>query len=270
MRFAEPFGDPRLAPPPATFMEMLEVETLDTDLFRAPFSPGGDPHLYGGQVAAQALRAAAQTVPEGRTPHSLHGYFVRPGDTSRPVILSVHRDRDGRSFSARRVEAVQDREVIFSASCSFAVPGRGRDEQVPEAPTVSAPEESPPMTFPRLIAFEGRSVEQPHPDPYWPVRFWARITEPLGDDAVLQACALTYLSDISSGLALLSDEHSWPGSSLDHAVWFHRRGSLDEWTLVDLAPQTVSGGRGWYTGNLFDSAGRLIATTVQESLFRLT
>ncbi len=268
MTFAPPFDSAKAPTPPGGFLQMLEIEEIDRDLYRAGFVAEDEHRLYGGQVAAQALRAAGATVEPGRIPHSLHGYFLRAGDPTRPTVLVVHRDRDGRSYSARRVEAIQDAEVIFSMASSFQVPEDDREEQRHEMPTVEPPEAGEPLEFPRLIAFEGRMVAQPFPAAPWPTRFWARATDALGDDTLTQACALTYLSDISSGSAPFTDETSMPGASLDHAVWFHRPARMEEWTLTDLEPQILAGGRSWYSGTIYDRAGRVVASTVQECLFR--
>jgi acyl-CoA thioesterase-2 len=264
---------PAAAPAGTSLLDLLELETLERDLFRATAVFDDPLPLYGGQVAAQALRAAGLTVPDERAPHSLHGYFLRGGEARRPTLLRVQRDRDGRSFSARRVEAVQDGEVIFTLSASFQVPEDGPDRQVDPAPDVVAPAALPPMAMPRLFSFEARQPAQPYPHARWPTRFWARCTEPLSDGPLpagplVQACALTYLSDILTGLVPLQDGGRWIGSSLDHAVWFHRQARLDEWVLIDLVPHTAAGGRGWYTGTITDRDGRLRASLTQETLFR--
>jgi acyl-CoA thioesterase II len=224
--------------------------------------------LYGGQVAAQALYAAGSTVPAGRLPHSLHGYFLRSGSAARPTVFEVYRDRDGRSFSARRVVAIQGGEVIFNMSASFHTREEGAEAQESVMPAVPRPDQSPAHVIPRLFSYEGRSAPQPYPDVEWSTRFWARCTDALGDDPLLHACALTYVSDISSGLGPFNTPTHASSASLDHAVWFHRPIDAGNWMLMDLAPHTASGGRGWYTGSIFDPAGSLIASIVQESLFR--
>ncbi|WP_308282888.1 acyl-CoA thioesterase [Pseudonocardia nigra] len=249
-------------------MTLLDLEPLDRDLFRAT-TVFDDPYpLYGGQVAAQALVAAGRTVRAGRLPHSMHGYFLRSGDAARPTLFRVDRDRDGRSFSARRVVAVQDGEVVFSMSASFHDPEDGLDRQVDPAPEVPAPATLPPLAIPRLFSFEARLPPQPHDGPAWPTRFWARCTERLPADDVLHAAVLTYLSDIMSGLSPLAADGYRPSTSLDHAVWFHRAARLDDWVLVDLVPKSTGGGRGWYTGTLSSRDGVLRASIAQESLFR--
>ncbi|WP_289009437.1 acyl-CoA thioesterase domain-containing protein [uncultured Thermomonospora sp.] len=251
-----------------SLLELLDLEEIDRDLYRAATVFDDPPRLYGGQVAAQALRAAGGTVPQGRVPHSLHGYYLRAGDAARPTIFRVERDRDGRSFSARRVVALQGGEVIFNMSVSFHTPQPGVDRQVHPAPEAPAPEGLAPTTLPRLQSVECRLPPQPSPT-RWPTRFWARCTDALPDDDLVHACVLTYLSDISTGLAAIeSDGPEMPGASLDHAVWFHRPVRMDEWVLMDLVPHTVAGGRGWYTGTLHTARGVLVASLAQEALFR--
>jgi acyl-CoA thioesterase-2 len=254
--------------PAVSLLDLLALEEIDRDLYRAttvfdePFA------LYGGQVAAQALLAAGGTVPAGRLPHSLHGYYLRPGDAARPTIFRVERDRDGRSYAARRVVALQGGEVIFNMSASFHRVEDGVDSQTEPMPPAGDPDLLPPLELYRLFSSEGRLPEQPYPGKDWPTRFWARITADLGDDPLLRACALTYLSDVYSGLAGLHDGRGHAGSSLDHAVWFHRSIPLDDWVLLDLVPRTVANGRGWYAGAVYSRAGLLVASLTQEALFR--
>lgn len=248
--------------------ELLTLEEIDRDLYRAAFLTDEAIPLYGGQVAAQGLLAAGMTVEPGRAPHSMHGYFLRAGDARRPTLLRVHRDRDGRSYSSRRVEALQDGEVIFSMAASFHVDEDGVDLQRETLPTTLRPEDADPFRMPRLRSMEGRRVPHPDHEGVWPTRFWARSTSPLGTDPLLNACVLTYLSDMSSGLTSLADDANAPGSSLDHALWFHRPVRMDDWVLVELLARTVAGGRGVYTGTIFDTAGAAVATITQESLFR--
>ena len=249
-------------------LDLLDLEEVDRDLYRANFVFPDTYALYGGQVAAQALRAAGLTAGPDRLPHSLHGYFLRSGDASRPTVFRVHRDRDGRSFSARRVVALQGGEVIFNMSASFHTAESGQDEQVVRMPEVPAPQDCDPWTFPRLFSMAGRRPPQPYPDHRWPTRAWGRCTAGLGDDRLLHACVLTYLSDMLSGLTPLERGEGRSGSSLDHAVWFHRPARLDEWVLMDLVPHSVAAGRGWYTGSLFAPDGTLVASLTQETLFR--
>ncbi|SNQ50373.1 Acyl-CoA thioesterase [Frankia canadensis] len=259
---------------PFTLPELLELEEIDRDLYRAltvfrePFS------LYGGQVAAQALVAAGRTVPDGRLPHSLHGYYLRSGDASRPTIFRVERDRDGRSFSARRVVAVQGGEVIFNMSASFHIPQDGAEFQVDSplpvggGPAGGEPGQAPLVELPRLFSFEGRAAPQPYEGLELPTRVWARCTAALPDDALVHAATLTYLSDVFTGLSAIPDPGAVLGPSLDHAVWFHRPIRLDHWVLLDLVPRSAAGGRGLYHGTIHARDGVLAASLSQEMLFR--
>jgi acyl-CoA thioesterase-2 len=253
----------------AGLLELLTLERIEDNFFRTAVLRSEPVGLYGGQVAAQALRAAFETVPAGRHPHSCHGYFLSRGDASRPVLLVVHRDRDGRSYSNRRVIAVQEGTVIFNMAASFHADEDGFDYQAHSAPVVTPPEELPDtMTRGPLIGVEMRIPEQPGPGQKWPSRAWLRARDPLPDDT-LHACALTYVSDMFSGLAQVPGvTHSGPLTSIDHAVWFYRPVPLDDWVLMDLQPESTAGGRGTYTGRIFGRDGRLAASIAQESLFR--
>jgi len=177
----------------------------------------------------------------------------------------VYRDRDGRSFSARRVVAIQDGEVACSMSCSFAAArGAGPDLHASAEP----PETRPTVVLGRLFEIDCRVPEQPYPGAGWPTRLWARTAVPLPDDPLVHAAVLTYLSDIASGTSALEGSADRTTTSLDHAVWFHRPLRMDDWVLMDLVPHTMAGARGWYTGSVHDIAGRLVASLTQETLAR--
>lgn len=256
-------------------LDWLDLEELDRNLYR-----GGNErrraglHLYGGQVAAQALMAAARTVPSDRPPHSLHGYFLRPGNPGQPVLFHVERDRDGRSFSARRVAARQNGEVIFEMSASFHVAERGPQFSVPvrDVPPADAPSvyKADPWEHPG-VEIRVVSPRRPAGDRRADARdvVWARTIEPLPDDPVAHACMLTFFSDLGSGFGNL-DDPTIPtfGPSIDHAVWFHGTARADDWLLFDSQPVKVGFGRGLYQGSVLDSAGRLVGVYVQESLLR--
>lgn len=257
-------------------LHVLDLEELDRDIFRG-LNPRGDrrrPRLFGGQVAAQAARAASLTVPDDRSIHSLHGYFLRAGQSGRPTILHVDRDRDGRSFSARHVTARQDGDVIMSLLVSFHVdeagpehPPPGLPEGVPMPEAVPAPE----GRFPHSSVLDLRITGAGRPRGAWgspPHQFWARARGPLPDDRLLHACVLTYLSDVGTGIEKLGLEEPWWGPSLDHAIWFHHAARLDDWVLVDLLPGAAAGARGFYTGTVHDRDGRLLATIAQEHVMR--
>ena len=252
--------------------ELLNLEELDRNLYRAlnEARPAGYQTLFGGQVAAQCLRAAGHTVPEGRHAHSLHGYFLRPGRPNHAVILQVHRDRDGRSFSSRRVEALQRGEVIFSMSASFHEQRDGA-EYLPPAPVdVPEPEAAPQSTEPWM----NRKMLQLRPvdgaTEGANSRIWARLSERLDDDPLTHACALTYMSDFGTGFAHVEVEGLPKGGpSLDHAMWFHAPVRADGWVLIDLGPRKAGGMRGLYDGAMYDEAGTLAALLAQEVLLRM-
>lgn len=249
-----------------TLSDILKIEQLDRDLFRAlPVHHDGRP-LFGGQIAAQCLLACGATVAEGRYPHSLHGYFLRRGDSSRPVIYRVERDRDGRSYSARRVVALQDGEVLFSMAASFRVRTDGA-ELDGEAPAPMPPPEDC-HHIPSGLPLDARVDEWPNRTQFFPTRFHVRPTGelPVGD-VLVHAAALTYMSDFSAGLPrLLAGEVLGP--SLDHALWFHDVPKWDGWLRVDYEPGTAGGKRGWYSGAIRDEAGRRIASLAQEMVYR--
>jgi acyl-CoA thioesterase-2 len=251
---------------------LLDLEVLDTNLYRGQNELGASRRfsLYGGQVAAQALRAAGMTVATERMPHSLHGYFLRRGRVDRPVIYHVDRDRDGGSFSARHVRAVQDGDVIFSMLASFheredaavfdAVATRGG----PPADTLPA-RPSPLLVEAREITPTRIADGQVrHSD-----LLWVRALSPLSDDPMVHACALTYVSDLGSGFGQVRVAGLPAGGpSIDHSVWFHEPIRADEWMLLELWPLKAAGARGVYSGSLRAADGRLGAVITQEMLLR--
>ena len=247
-----------------SILDLLDLEYIEENLYRACGVSGEPRRLYGGQVAAQALYAAGRTVPAERLPHSLHGYFLRQGSSVRPTVFQVERDRDGHSFSARRVVAIQEGEVILNMSASFAVPQAGADRDA-AAPKLSPPDLLPRWSLPRHPSFELRTADTRR---RLPVRFWLRSLVELPADPLLHAAVLAYASDLSTGLVALEDDETEAGPSLDHAVWFHRPARMDEWTWHELEPHAVSGGRGWYTGAIFAADGSRVASFAQEQLFR--
>ncbi|HWE55093.1 MAG TPA: acyl-CoA thioesterase domain-containing protein [Acidimicrobiales bacterium] len=257
-------------------MSLLDLEELDTDLYRGANEPSSQlrPALYGGQVAAQALRAAAHTVPEGRLPNSLHGYFLRPGRADRHVILRVARDRDGGSFSARHVVAVQNGEVIFSMSASFQTPKAGPEWSTQRTPA-DVPENLEDRTgipgYQSMLQIRALPATVPHEPGQWPVpgRLWCKTWTPMPDDPVLHACVLTYASDFGSGFGDGTVE-GFPrgGPSIDHSLWFHESLRLDEWVLLEMWPLKAGGSRGLYAGTMQDRDGRVGAMLTQEVLFR--
>lgn len=282
-----------------TLLERLDLETLDRDLFRGTSPVDGRPRVFGGQVLGQALVAAGRTVTcggaERRAAHSLHAYFLRPGDPTYPILYEVDRIRDGKSFTTRRVRAVQRGEAIFSLSASFHVEERGLSHQsaMPAAP----PPEAVPSNEERIQAawqktqsplFEflmklERPIEQRDCSPIDPMaprvhrephQVWFRAKGALPDDPLLHQCVLAYASDLS----LLDNCINYHGltwfdsklqaASLDHAVWFHRPFRADEWLLYTMDSPSAEGSRGFNLGQVYTQAGVLAASVAQESLMR--
>jgi acyl-CoA thioesterase-2 len=262
-------AEPVIGTPSTGLPEVLTLERIEDNLFRTVVVSQEPAGLFGGQVAAQALRAAAETVPDGRQPHSLHGYFLSRGDASRRVLLTVNRDRDGGSYSNRRVIAVQNGTVIFNMAASFHVTEDGSDYQAHPMPDVDQPEELPDNDrWHRMHGVEIRLPAQPNPGQQWPSRLWVRSRHKLDGD-MLNTCGLAYVSDMFTGLAATPGiTISGPLTSIDHSVWFFRRAALDDWVLMDLQPESTGGGRGMYTGRIFSRDGVLAAGIAQETLFR--
>jgi acyl-CoA thioesterase II len=262
-------AEPVLGTPGTGLPELLSLERIEDDLFRTIVVNAEPAGLFGGQVAAQALRAAAETVAADRHPHSLHGYFLSRGDASQRVLLTVSRDRDGGSYSNRRVIAVQNGKVIFNMAASFHVAEEGANYQAHPAPAVEPPEDLPDdERWHRMHGVEIRLPPQPEPGQPWPSRMWIRSKHRLAGDT-LNACALAYVSDMFTGLAAAPGVViTGPLTSIDHSVWFYRKVALDDWVLMDLVPESASGGRGMYTGRIFSRDGVLAAGLAQETLFR--
>jgi acyl-CoA thioesterase-2 len=261
--------DPVTATDDSGLPEVLRLERIEDDLFRTVIvtaEPGG---LFGGQVAAQALRAAAETVPSGRQPHSLHGYFLSRGESSRRVLLTVSRDRDGGAYSNRRVIAVQNGVVIFNMAASFHVAEEGSEYQSQAAPHVEPPEDLPEFRrWGRMGVVDLRVPAQPRPEQPWPSRLWVRSRHRLSSDTE-HACALAYVSDMFTGMASVPGVSiAGPLTSIDHSLWLYRKVALDDWVLMDLQPEAASGGRATYTGRIFSRDGALCAGIAQEVLFR--
>ena len=246
---------------------LLTLERVDRDLFRGRNANYGPRQtLFGGQVAAQCLLAAAATVEPGRLPHSFHGYFLRAGRVDLPVIFEVDRDRDGRSFSARHVVAVQDGEVIFSMITSFHGEGAGAHFDGAPRREVSDPEQVPHKAWSTML-----EVREVTPTDFLRGVFtdclWVRSSTKLGDDPLLHRAGLTFLSDLGTGFG--QQDRSLVGRggpSIDHAMWFQEDIRADDWVLVDLRPVKARSARGAYQGSLRDRHGRLGATLYQEQL----
>ena len=273
---------------------LLDLEAIEMNIFRGVSPKVAMQRVFGGQVAGQALVAAGRTVDTERLVHSLHSYFIRPGDPSVPIIYTVDRIRDGRSFSVRRVLAIQHGDPIFVLSASFQLPQGGIDHQagMPPAP--------PPDTLPTLAeryegfedlwsvmrqipqAFDVRYVDDPPwvqrgqgPRESQPHRIWLKADGTLPDDPLLHVCAVTFASDMNlldsvlvhHGLAARLDPISM--ASLDHAMWFHRQFRADDWLLYVSSSPSASGGRGLATGQFYSRDGRLVASVTQEGMIRL-
>ena len=276
-------------------VDLLALEQIEVNLFRGQSQDLGWGTVYGGQVLGQALSAAVQTVPDERKAHSLHGYFLRPGAVDRPIVYEVDRIRDGRSFTTRRVVAIQKGRAIFNLAASFQVdePGFVHQDEMPDAPdplSVPSQQELAAAYADKLPAFlrsmalaqrpfEIRPLERPNnpitPEPREPARmFWFKATGELPEGSALHRYLLAYASDFSFlTTAMLPHGVSWltPGmqvASLDHAMWFHQDVRVDDWLLHVVDSPKAHGARGLARGRVFTRDGRLVASTAQEGLIR--
>ncbi|HAN70448.1 MAG TPA: acyl-CoA thioesterase II [Actinobacteria bacterium] len=272
----------------------MDLQQVDRNIFTGWCHSGSPLRAYGGQIAAQSLMAAGRTVDDrARRVHSLHGYFLRPGRTKESITYLVDRPRDGGSFSTRFVQAVQDGETIFMMTASFAVDDDGPRHQF-TAPDSLTPPEALNVPIPLPEHLKGASLaELDYPEshiiglrmlaPDEPVALidgryermaWVRIEERLPDDPMIQACALTYLSDltmVSTAVAPHSGASRRPDlmlASIDHAMWFHSPTRADQWLLFAQDTPVAKNGHGLARGLFFDQEGRLVASVVQESLMR--
>jgi len=268
-------------------IDLLDLEAIEINIFRGVNPDEDRQRIFGGQVAGQALVAAARTIDDERPVHSLHAYFLRPGDPSVPVLYEVDRIRDGRSFTTRRVVAIQHGRAIFHMSASFHVvePGYEHLDDMPEVPD---PEALPTRTERfaaagiadafgpsaldlRYVTNDPFNRHEPLPPRQ---QVWFRANGTLPDGQLLHTCLLTYASDMTlldttllphgSGAA----DRSVMMASLDHAMWFHGAFRADEWLLYDQHTPAASGARGLATGRVFTHDGRLVANVVQEGLIR--
>ncbi|MFJ1974784.1 acyl-CoA thioesterase [Streptomyces sp. NPDC087903] len=281
-------------------LDLLDLEPIEENIFRGQSRSAVVPRVFGGQVAAQALVAAGRTVPADRHAHSLHAYFLRPGDPGAPIVYNVDRLRDGRSFTTRRVVAVQHGKPIFGLSASFQTYEDGLDHQ---APMPSAPD---PVTLPtsreRLRGYDHlpaevvekfieareaidlRYVEEPPYGEFGRPReprsqVWFRTNGKLEgavDAPLLHVVLATYVSDMTllDSVLLAHGRGGWAvgdvvGASLDHAMWFHRPFRADEWLLYDQESASAYGGRGLGQARIYTQDGRLAISVVQEGLVRV-
>ena len=275
-----------------SLLDQLDLEQIETNLFRGISEPMGPPRVFGGQVIGQALIAALRTV-EDRPCHSLHGYFLRPGDPSIPIVYEVDRIRDGRSFTTRRVVAVQRGEAIFNMSASFHAQEEGLSHQA-QMPDVPGPDElgsesemftanrdALPEHLREMMSRE-RPIEIRRVEPIDfmnPVirppyqHVWFRARESLPADTSLHQCLLAYASDMGIiGTCTLPHGKSFMTglmtASLDHAMWFHRPFRFDEWILFAQDSPAAAGSRGFNRGTMYLQDGTLIASVAQEGLIR--
>ncbi|AIL59925.1 acyl-CoA thioesterase II [Pseudomonas alkylphenolica] len=275
-------------------VDLLSLEAIEENLFRGRSQDLGFRQLYGGQVLGQSLSAASQTVEEARHVHSLHGYFLRPGDATMPVVYSVDRVRDGGSFSTRRVTAIQKGQPIFTCSASFQYDEEGFAHQT-QMPAVVGPENLPSevelaqrmadrlpeairdkMLCAKPIEMRPVTAEDPfNPKPGEPVKYiWFRADGNLPDVPALHKYMLAYASDF--GLLTTSllphGKSVWQKdmqvASLDHALWFHGNLRADEWLLYAMDSSWAGNARGFSRGNIFNQAGQLVASSCQEGLIR--
>ena len=274
-------------------LEMLDLEEIDLNIYRGENERDRPGRLFGGQVAAQSLAAAGRTV-ELAPAHSLHGYFLRPGDPDVPVVYTVDRIRDGRSFTTRRVVAQQHGKAIFNMSVSFHAAEHGYSHQFP-MPRVPMPEELmsradyaekfidriPKKFHPWMHRKGPIDTRYGRPPSFVPAEpsdgpgvVWLKAAAPLPDDPRLHQCALTYATDISL-IDSIVQPHGRMGAygplmtaSLDHAVWFHKPVRADEWMLYYQDSPSAFGGRGLARGTIYTLDGELVASTSQEALIR--
>ncbi|MFD7294567.1 acyl-CoA thioesterase [Streptomyces sp. NPDC059897] len=282
-----------------SLLDLLDLEQIEEDIFRGQSRSSVVPRVFGGQVAAQALVAAGRTVPADRHAHSLHAYFLVAGDPGAPIVYTVDRIRDGRSFTTRRVVAVQHGQPIFHLSASFQTYEEGLDHQA-DMPPAPDPESLPtaeemlpryaddvlkPEVVQRLLeareAVDLRYVDAPPfafvGDPQPPrSQVWFRARGKLADDPLLHVCLATYVSDMTllDSVLLAHGRGGWAvgdvvGASLDHAMWFHRPFRADEWLLYDQESPSTSGGRGLGQARIYTQDGRLAITVIQEGVVRV-
>jgi acyl-CoA thioesterase II len=272
-------------------LDLLDLEQIEMNIFRGRSPDEHRQRVFGGQVAGQALVAAGRTVPADRPVHSLHAYFIRPGDPSVPIVYTVDRVRDGRSFTTRRVSAIQHGRAIFTLSASFHQPEPGPEhaDPMPEAP----PPEQVERTSDRLARLFGEAP--PHADNPIDLRsvgpmsveagrdpslrgfsnlIWLRVDGQLPDDPLLHVCLMTYVSDLTLLDSVLTGHGlSWmdgrtSGASLDHAMWFHRPFRADRWLLYAQDSPVSCGARGLARGQVFTEDGKLVVSVMQEGLIR--
>ena len=281
--------------PVDAMLEVLDLSSSDArtteDIFTGSSHPMPSGRIFGGQVLAQAIIAADRTTSDDRVPHSMHGYFLRPGAASQGLTFSVDRIHDGRSFSTRRTQAFQDGVPIFSMIASFEHEEPGLDHQAAAPAGVTQPEEllsraGTAGTHPisrrmldeipvQILHLSGDVYTDVSGDREAEQMVWMRVRRPIGDDPALHRAVLAYMSDMTIQEPVLRAHGiawSHPGlkvASLDHAMWWHRAARVDEWLLYVQESPSAGGGRGLSTGRIFDREGRLVATIAQEIMVRV-
>lgn len=291
---ASSMPDPDPATLAAGLLALLDIEELETDLYRGARNPGGEGRVFGGQVIAQALQAAQRSVDPPKIAHSLHAYFMRPGDEERPIVYRVVRDFEGRSFATRRVIALQHGKPILNLACSFQVPEDGFAHQdampaVPPPDTLRSERElrlesvdAVPEKWRRLLLrarpIEIRPVDPRSwllPEPGEPRQAgWFRLVSPIADDPAMHRAILAYASDMMLlGTAMRPHGVSWitggvQTASLDHALWLHEPFRADEWLLYATDSPWAGHARGFNRGSIYAQDGRLVASVAQEGLIR--
>ncbi|MEU6814897.1 acyl-CoA thioesterase II [Streptomyces sp. NPDC046860] len=278
-------------------LDLLDLERIEEDIYRGQSRSAVVPRVFGGQVAAQALVAAGRTVPADRAAHSLHAYFLRIGDPGAPIVYNVDRIRDGRSFTTRRVVAVQHGKPIFHLSASFQSEEDGLDHQAPMPPapdpaTLPTSQERlrgyahlDPEIVERFLeareAIDLRYVDEPPYGEFGVPRephsqVWFRANGKLDDDPLLHVVLATYVSDMTllDSVLLAHGRGGWAvgdvvGASLDHAMWFHRPFRADEWLLYDQESPSAHGGRGLGQARIYTRDGALAISVVQEGVVRV-
>ncbi|WP_405086926.1 acyl-CoA thioesterase [Microbispora sp. NBC_01389] len=280
-------------------LDLLDLEQIELDIFRGRSPEERFQRVFGGQVAAQALVAAGRTVPGDRMVHSLHAYFIRPGDPAVPIVYNVDRVRDGRSFTTRRITAIQHGKAIFSMSASFHVEEPGVSHQAARMPEAPAPETLPTFQERMRDVFGDEPgwrdlLSKPRPvdlryvnalpweaakDPSLVTpenRVWFRYDADLPDDPLLHIVLAAYASDFTLvDTVLLAHGLAWgssavSGASLDHAMWFHRPFRADDWLLYAQESPWSGGARGLARGQMFTPSGELAVSVVQECLIRVS
>jgi len=275
-------------------LQLMELETLEVNLFRGESRDIGTSRVFGGQVLAQAIIAASRTVDEG-TIHSLHAYFLRAGDAEAPIVYNVERNRDGRSFKSRRVVAIQHGRPIFTMAASFQLEQEGLNHQF-EMPDVPMPEDLssesdvpedrletvPPLLrrwFSRTGPFDFRPVRKTdvfNPQAQAPYsNIWFRLNKKIEVSDLMHRALMAYASDfhlvgtatLPHGISFIQDDLLM--ASLDHGMWFHRPARVDDWMLYSCDSPSSSGGRGLARGLIYDRSGRLVASTIQEGMIRV-